>query len=604
MPMCGARSIRVLLLTVCALACCCCCEAVRLGKQSFPQVSRWKWDNPEHNRKRRQSLLKWANKRDEDRAEESLLQIAGKAKQKVSLGEERLTRWRQRLHERMDAEQEHTRRTTSRKRAINSLQVGIAQRHDRMAPSPDLKRVAEAYGAEDILKNARSVAEVIRRSSKSRRRAAKSNGAEETSSFVEISETHSIKKSGQPGGTFGESPILGEPGRGHPVLPLEAYSKSGSTSASDVSANEMSANNTADAMNIATTEATAEDDSEDGSSKAGVKELASALFGDFGSVPAAGDPVKCIMCLYLMEMTERDVGFPQRDFYSDVYPSYSSRNQGRPGPASYFRNFGGSVSQPPGSYNPIPGPGYSFLEVTEKTKDPVGAWKNYGDFSTISSPEQNLRTRVLAEKAALAAHEEALRVGEPPKTDMYTLYQDAFENSYATTKALRSGARSEVMSLNSGSVDYSLLETSESSSTEKSVDHDVVPTAFVETKFAGSLASAMGLTLCRPGKKYCRPRIKQPGRRQLERRVMMQAIKSEYAEMEGLMRRSMMDTCENMPKDFRLNCQSMMGADLKEIAEKYLHDYDDDEICTDLKYCTIKQLNVPQEPYVLKVPIP
>ena len=63
------------------------------------------------------------------------------------------------------------------------------------------------------------------------------------------------------------------------------------------------------------------------------------------------------------------------------------------------------MSQPPGSYNPIPGPGYSFLEQSETLKNPVNAWSNYGDYLP-SSPDQNLHSRLLLEEAVDAKHDE------------------------------------------------------------------------------------------------------------------------------------------------------------------------------------------------------
>jgi len=397
-------------------------------------------------------------------------------------------------------------REKARRRAIVSLQVGIAQSHDKHAPNVNLENVAKAYDGENILRSTKKVSGLIRDVSREHLSAVSEDGM--MPSFLETS-----------------SKFIGK----------------------DSYANQ--------------------------------------------------DASKCIMCLYLMEMTERDVGFPQRDFYSDAYPSYSSRNPGYPGPASYFRNFGGAVSSPPGSYNPIPGPGYSFLEQSEKA--PVNAWSHPEDFSTVSSPEQNLHSRLLLEEAVDARHEERSRFPVKTVPNMDSLYESAFESQYnlrggnsnKDTNNHRQKSMDEVLALNSGS--FSMLEEEEMT----------IPTAFVETEFIGGAASAMGLTVCRPGKKYCRPKLKQPGRRQLERRVMMQAIKSEYATMEGMIQKSIMDTCGDMPVSFKFACEPMISK-TSIIAKRYLHDYDDDEICTDLEFCSMKQLNVPQEPYVLKVPIP
>lgn len=475
------------------------------------EFSQYQWDDPGHNRMRKKKLSEWGEQLIAESEEESFVEMRNEIK--ASLPQRRLEKWRTRLHERSDAQDNSILRNRARRRAIVSLQVGIAQSHDARAPNVNLESVAEAYGGEKVLRNTKKVSSLIRDISRLH-----IEDAEKSASFLETMERVSGSEAG------------------------------------------------------------------------------------YGSEPN----VKCIMCLYLMEMTERDVGFPQRDFYSDAYPSYSSRNPGSPGPASYFRNFGGAVSQAPGSYNPIPGPGYSFLEMSEK--NPTNAWSHYEDYSTLSTPAQNLHSRLLLEEALDAKHDQDLVRG-PEKTvpDMETLYESAFESQYnlrgggsssrSSSKSNEKLAKSinDVLSLNSGT--FSMLEMDENN---KDL---VVPTAFVETKFVGGLASAMGLTVCRPGKKYCRPKLKQPGRRQLERRVMMQAIKSEYATMQGMIEKSIMDTCGDMPKSFAFNCGGMLS-NAHEIAKRYLHDYDDDEICTDLEFCTMKMLNVPQEPYVLKVPIP
>ena len=65
--------------------------------------------------------------------------------------------------------------------------------------------------------------------------------------------------------------------------------------------------------------------------------------------------------------------------------------------------------------------------------------------------------------------------------------------------------------------------------------------------------------------------------------------------MQGMIQKSIMDTCSDMPALFNFNCQPMLKNSEK--IETYCR-YDDDEICTDLEFCSMKQLNVPQEPYV------
>jgi hypothetical protein len=116
-------------------------------------------------------------------------------------------------------------------------------------------------------------------------------------------------------------------------------------------------------------------------------------------------------------------------------------------------------------------------------------------------------------------------------------------------------------------------------------------------RFVGGMAAAMGLTVCRPGRKYCRPRLKQPGRRQLERRVRMQSIKAEYLELQDVMRRAVQEIALDLPPAFHFAAEKIVG-NLATIAKMYIHDYDDNEICVDTGMCDAKELKIPRAPYI------
>ena len=82
---------------------------------------------------------------------------------------------------------------------------------------------------------------------------------------------------------------------------------------------------------------------------------------------------RCIMCIYMMEQIERNVGFPQRNYYNDAYPSYATKeSQGDPGPASYFRGHAPVSPETSLRATPVPGPGFSYLEVSSTIRAGTG----------------------------------------------------------------------------------------------------------------------------------------------------------------------------------------------------------------------------------------
>ena len=93
----------------------------------------YKWDDPEHNRMRKKKMAEWGEQILALDKEDSFLQMQNQMK--ASLPKKQLETWRNRLHERADAEEDKMLREKERRRAIVSLQVGIAQSHDKHAPA-------------------------------------------------------------------------------------------------------------------------------------------------------------------------------------------------------------------------------------------------------------------------------------------------------------------------------------------------------------------------------------------------------------------------------------------------------------------------------------
>ena len=53
-----------------------------------------------------------------------------------------------------------------------------------------------------------------------------------------------------------------------------------------------------------------------------------------------------------------------------------------------------------------------------------------------------------------------------------------------------------------------------------------------------------------------------------------------------------------LPTIFQESC-STFGEHLEEISEFYLHDYNDQEICSDIGFCEPKDLGIPRKPTVM-----
>lgn len=113
-----------------------------------------------------------------------------------------------------------------------------------------------------------------------------------------------------------------------------------------------------------------------------------------------------------------------------------------------------------------------------------------------------------------------------------------------------------------------------------------------------AIKSAGGASECRPGQKFCRPRLSHVGRRGLERRAVIEQARGEEADTLSLMRDSVANMCAQSPPAFAGACAEFMAA-LPTVAELYLHDYDDEEICSDVGMCSASGLQRPSKPKAL-----
>jgi len=109
---------------------------------------------------------------------------------------------------------------------------------------------------------------------------------------------------------------------------------------------------------------------------------------------------------------------------------------------------------------------------------------------------------------------------------------------------------------------------------------------------------AAGFMTCRPSMKYCRPRIFQMGARAAQRRLRMQAEAREQLGMQAAMIDELNKHCyKHLPQAFRQYC-SKVSSKIMVVAGEMLHDYSDDEICSDIDMCSSKELGIQGGPGV------
>lgn len=111
-----------------------------------------------------------------------------------------------------------------------------------------------------------------------------------------------------------------------------------------------------------------------------------------------------------------------------------------------------------------------------------------------------------------------------------------------------------------------------------------------------SVQRMLGFMVCRPGTKYCRPKLLQMGARAAQRKLRMQSAAREQQDMQGAMIQELEGHCqEHLPEAYRVFCGTV-SQKIIEVAGEMIHDYSDDEICSDIGMCDNEALGIPGEP--------
>ena len=99
---------------------------------------------------------------------------------------------------------------------------------------------------------------------------------------------------------------------------------------------------------------------------------------------------------------------------------------------------------------------------------------------------------------------------------------------------------------------------------------------------------------CRPPMSFCRKALQRHSKRHAELKARIGQGLQELGRTKDMMKTSIAETCgKRMPKSMASYCSDFKSdAKLGKIADRYLHDYSDDEICADLGKCKAKDLGI------------
>ena len=331
----------------------------------------------------------------------------------------------------------------------------------------------------------------------------------------------------------------------------------------------------------------------------------------------------CVMCVYVMERLERDIGFPGKDL-TGSNEGYSSNGDGTyPGPASYDisnSGLGNNAANALPINSPLPGPGFSsgmFLETKEKVTNPVEASEDFKDYETLIPNKQNLEQR-LKNDYNMEPRERALRASETTllENERRTLASKGIQNvrfidtskaprdQIGTGKPLQDTVQLTAYSMDNTKTMKNLpqgnnfLETSEEkgfpsvSGALSSAANAAGSVASAAAGVAGAVAGhAMSNIHCPDGMPYCRKPLKRLGRRGLIREQDRNNKQLQFANTYTEMGKACKSMLKEFPAKYTKYVQNIQQ-NLPQVAKEYLHDYSNEEICVDVGMCVQKQVRV------------
>lgn len=740
----GANRLRAVRAPVLALVCAVALAGVQTaGAAKAGAPSSYRWDDKEGNQRRIKEMIDYADdKPAEDPAASAALlqedsQATTRTRAKALLGS-----WRSRHELIEDAEERRRKVQEEQREQVARLQMELARKRSEGSSLLEVEQEMQRAGGEQTLYSSQRVAGAVFRLARATRKAAKVAHKEDSTadsitkfleqrSFVDGADAQSAPGTGEPDQPAARADVDEMVDQYDPYnAPSREELRERShpaAAAPDAAPRFAEAAGRADVEPEAEAEAAPVRGADEMRFRGGASTEASSesgflggLFGGGkgkgggGGLNSDGQDTRCSMCVYYMEMIERDVGFPQRTSTMDSYPSYGGETDYQ-GPGAYFKGVTGRTPPVDNMAEPVPGPGfvYSFLELASKSggakaavrrllgraRGPADSWDAAGDYSNTMSEGDNLRERlrdeVVNEPREEATYEQERVAPAKPLEQLYSEEErrggddaiplDAVDPAVAQEEAQQQQQvkqqqqpsanpaldaqrrkaeawMKEHPEAGQGAAGPALLETQASAKARAAEEKDPFASAssydpshdpflgmrpedtserrqvaraagieeeeeaatprresperqerqratgFLETQARvkrGIFGSAMqmgkqaiGMSVCRDGVENCRPMLRQDGRRALERRARIQTRDAEFSRTRASMEDSLRSVCNDAPKRFQKHCLDVYEH-LDTVVDMYLHDYDDEEICSDIQMCVPSKLGIPQKPRVM-----
>jgi len=328
--------------------------------------------------------------------------------------------------------------------------------------------------------------------------------------------------------------------------------------------------------------------------------------GDKPPAGAASDEM-CVMCVYIMERMEREVGFPGKDL-SGSNEGYSSNGEATyPGPAAYAisdNGLGTSSTEALPANSPLPGPGYSsgmFLETGERigaqtqqktkqhmrTRSPVDPSQDFKDYETLVPNKVNLEQR-LKNDYNMEPRERLLKVKE---TEMLETARNSMADNGMGHVTFIDTAKVPKDEVGTGKPIQDSPRLS-AMSQESDMSQIAEKGTFIETSEGKSVSSAASVAShCPDGMPYCRKPLKRLGRRGLIREQDRNNQQLQFANAYTDMDKACKGMLQDFPSKYSKYVQSVQ-MNLPQVAKEYMHDYSNEEICVDIGMCVQKQVRV------------
>lgn len=420
----------------------------------------YKWDDRAGTKARVQKMVDWAEGRKPvDASEQQSLLQQGSSVSSRTRAQALLGSWRTRHSKIADAEERRRKVQAEAQEQVARLQMELARKRSQSASLLEVEEEMQRAGGEQTFASTKRIAGVVYKLAHAARQAAKEASGEdglsksmtkflEQGSFVEGQDESEVAGSGVPSqARFVEqdTSVAAVDDMVAQYDPTNAYTPTEpAVPHTDEQAERMEAEKREREMKANERRAArrnARESASGGGMRFRAQRSGAEAAAQVGEINTDGKDASCAMCIYYMEMLEREVGFPSRTYWSDSYPSYSGV-QDYAGPGAYFKGVTGRTPPVDHMADPVPGPGfvYSFLQLASErlghgsargartarrllSRNPADPWVAGGDYAFIGTESQNLKQRLAAEVEAEpreeATYQREVHMQPKPLAELY-----------------------------------------------------------------------------------------------------------------------------------------------------------------------------------------